>query len=115
MEAKNPRDLVRLIDALRRIGKEDPTIRVEINQETGENLLHGMGELHLEIIEGRIKTEKGLEVKTSPPIVVYRESITKISPSIEGKSPNKHNKLYFHVEPLSTELLAEINSGNIRD
>ncbi|MFW5747151.1 MAG: elongation factor EF-2, partial [Nanoarchaeota archaeon] len=113
IEAKSPADLPRLIEILRVINKEDPGLRIEINEETGEHLLSGMGELHLEVIENRIKSEKGLDVSTSPPIVVYREAITKTSPQVEGKSPNKHNKLYFTVEPLSDELTALIKSGEV--
>lgn len=113
IEAKRPSDLPKLIEVLRQVGKEDPTIQVEINEETGEHLMHGMGELHLEVIENRIKTEKGVDVKTSPPIVVYREGITKKSPEVEGKTPNKHNKLYFIAEPLEDELYKEVKSGNI--
>ncbi|HIH10965.1 TPA: elongation factor EF-2, partial [Candidatus Woesearchaeota archaeon] len=70
-------------------------------------------ELHLEIIENRIITEKGLEVKTSPPIVVYRETITKPSPEMEGKSPNKHNKLYFKVEPLDPLIAQAVKEGRL--
>jgi len=73
-----------------------------------------MGELHLEVIENRIRTEKGVDVKTSPPIVVYRETIKgKNTEPSEGKSPNKHNKLYFVVEPIEPEILAAIKSGEI--
>lgn len=100
IEAKKPADLPKLIEVLRQVQKEDPTIIIEINEETGENLMHGMGELHLEVVENRIRTEKGVEIKTSPPIVVYRETITKTSPEMEGKSPNKHNKIYCIVEPM---------------
>jgi len=113
IEAKKPGDLPKLIDVLRQVQKEDPTIVVEINEETGEHLLHGMGELHLEVIENRIIKEKGVEVKTSPPIVVYREAITRKSPEVEGKSPNKHNKLYFIVEPLQDEVAHGIKEGKI--
>ena len=113
IEAAKPADLPKLIEVLRQVTKEDPTIKVEINEETGEHLLHGMGELHLEVIENRIKTEKGVEVKTSPPIVVYREAITTKSAQAEGKSPNKHNKLYFTVEPLDEKTAEAIKSGEI--
>ncbi|HII16755.1 TPA: elongation factor EF-2, partial [Candidatus Woesearchaeota archaeon] len=92
IKATKPADLPKLIEVLRQVGKEDPTIIIEINEETGEHLLHGMGELHLEVIENRIKTEKGVDVSTSPPIVVYRETVTRLSQEAEGKSPNKHNK-----------------------
>jgi elongation factor 2 len=53
IEATKAADLAKLIEILRQIGKEDPSIKVEINEETGENLISGMGELHLEIIENR--------------------------------------------------------------
>jgi len=113
IEAKKPADLPKLIEVLRMVQKEDPTIKIEINEETGEHLMHGMGELHLEVIENRIKSEKGVDVQTSPPIVVYREGITKVSPEIEGKSPNKHNKLYFVVEPLDENISKAIKEGTI--
>ncbi len=114
IEAKKPSDLPKLIDVLRTVSKEDPTIHVEINEETGEHLISGMGELHLEVIENRIKSEKNVEVTTSPPVVVYRETILSTNPEpAEGKSPNKHNKFYFKVEPLSDELYNAIKSGEI--
>ena len=113
VEAKRPSDLPKLIEVLRQVRKEDPTIKIEINEETGEHLMHGMGELHLEVIENRILKEKGVEIKTSPPIVVYREAITKKSPEVEGKSPNKHNKLYFIVEPLEDDVANGIKEGKM--
>ncbi len=114
IEPKKSADLPKLIEVLRKVSREDPSVKIEINEETGQNLLHGMGELHLEIIENRIATEKGVEVKTSPPIVVYREAITKKSPVTEGKSPNKHNKLQFMVEPLEPQIINGIKEGRIR-
>ncbi|MEK6819796.1 MAG: GTP-binding protein, partial [Nanoarchaeota archaeon] len=68
IEVVRTADLPKLIEILRKVAKEDPSIKVEINEETGESLLSGMGELHLEIIEGRIRNEKGLEVKMGQPI-----------------------------------------------
>ncbi|MBU4501631.1 MAG: elongation factor EF-2, partial [Nanoarchaeota archaeon] len=113
IEAKSPADLPKLVEVLKTVNKEDPTLFVEINEETGENLISGMGELHLEVIENRIKSEKDLDVITSPPIVVYRETINKKSPEVEGKSPNKHNKFYCIVEPLSDEIYKVIKEGEI--
>ncbi|MDD3175186.1 MAG: elongation factor EF-2 [Candidatus Nanoarchaeia archaeon] len=114
IEAKRPSDLPKLIEVLIQVSKEDPSIHIEINQETGEHLMSGMGELHLEIIENRIIKEKGVEIKTSPPVVVYRETITgKNAEAAEGKSPNKHNKLYFYVEPLEQEVRDLIKKGEI--
>jgi elongation factor 2 len=115
IEAARPSDLPKLIEVLRIVVKEDPTLKIEINEETGEHLIHGMGELHLEIIENRIKTEKNVDVKTSPPIVVYRETVTKSGETFEGKSPNKHNKLYFRAEPLDDESYKLIKAGEIRE
>ena len=116
IEAKKPQDLPKLVDVLRMVHKEDPTIQIEINEETGEHLMRGMGELHLEVIENRIRTEKGVEVITSPPIVVYREAITRQSTQeAEGKSPNKHNKFYFLVAPLDPGVADAIKKGEISD
>lgn len=113
IEAAKASDLPKLVEVLRQVNKEDPSVTIEINEETGENLIHGMGELHLEVIENRIKTEKGLDVKTSPPIVVYRETVTKKGKEVEGKSPNKHNKFYIIVEPLEDNIFDTIRSGEI--
>ncbi|MBI4144711.1 elongation factor EF-2 [Candidatus Woesearchaeota archaeon] len=115
IEPAKPQDLSKLVEVLRKVSKEDPSVKIEINQETGENLLHGMGELHLEIIENRIITEKGVQIKTSPPIVVYRETVSKQSGEVEGKSPNKHNKLYFKVEPLEPHVSELIRNGEISE
>jgi elongation factor 2 len=114
IEVTKTADLPKLIEILRKVSKEDPSIKVTINEETGESLISGMGELHLEIIENRIKTEKGLEVKTSNPIVVYRESVGKASPqAFEGRSPNKHNGFFIKVEPLDEELSSLIDRGEL--
>jgi len=114
VEAKNTKDLPKLIEVLRQVGKEDPTVRVEINEETGEHLISGMGELHLEIITYRIN-EKGVEIETSAPIVVYRETIGGKATNVEGKSPNKHNRYYLDIEPLPDELFAAIQDGTIKE
>ncbi len=115
IEPDKPQDLSKLVEVLKKVAKEDPSVKIEINPETGENLLHGMGELHLEIIENRIITEKGVKIKTSPPIVVYRETVAKKSEMAEGKTPNKHNKFYFVVEPLEPAVRELIKSGEISD
>ncbi len=114
VEAKNTKDLPKLIEVLRQVGKEDPTVRVEINEETGEHLISGMGELHLEIITYRID-EKGVEIETSEPIVVYRETIAGKAGPVEGKSPNKHNKFYIEIEPLEDTVFKAIQEGDIKE
>ena len=113
IEAKNPRDLPKLIEVLRQLAKEDPTLQVTLNEETGEHLISGMGELHLEVKVEKIRREKGIEVITSPPIVVFRETVTKTSPVVEGKSPNRHNKFYIVVEPLPQEVIQLFKEENI--
>lgn len=115
IEAKKPSDLPKLIEVLRMVAKEDPTVIVDINEETGEHLLHGMGELHLEVIENRIRTEKGVDVQSSPPIVVYREAITRPSQEAMGKTPNKHNLFFFKVEPLEDAIYEAIKKGEIQE
>ncbi len=115
IEATKAADLPKLVEVLRQVGKEDPSLKITINEQTGESLISGMGELHLEIIENRIKTEKGLEVKTSAPIIVYRESATQQSNAAEGRSPNKHNGFFIKVEPLEEELYNKIQSGELRE
>jgi len=111
IEATKAADLPKLVEILKQVGKEDPSIKIEINEQTGESLMSGMGELHLEIIENRIKSEKGLDVKTSPPIIVYRETVTKPSEVKEGRSPNKHNSFYLKMEPLDDKTYEAIRSG----
>jgi elongation factor 2 len=115
IEAKHMKDLPKLVEVLRQVAKADPSLQVTINQETGEHLLSGMGELHLEITEFRIVNEKGVDIKSSQPIVVYRESVGGHSgKAFEGKSPNKHNRFYFVVEPLAENIIQAIKNGDIQ-
>ncbi len=115
VEPKKPTELTKLIEALRKMAIEDPNLIVKINEETGEYLISGMGPLHLEIVLTLLKQNYGLEVETSPPIVVYRETIREASKTLEGKSPNKHNKLYISVEPLNEETIKLIQQGVISE
>jgi len=113
IEAKHMKDLPKLIDILRSISKADPSIVVEINQETGEHLISGMGELHLEITEYRIVNEHNVEIIASKPIVVYRESVARTGLEFEGKSPNRHNRFYIIVEPLPENIVEALRNGVI--
>ena len=113
IEAKNPADLPKLIEVLRQVAKEDPTVHVTINEETGQHLLSGMGELHLEVIVNRINKEKGVQVISSKPIVVYRETVQRASGVAEGRSPNKHNVFYLQVEPLEEAVYEAIMRNEI--
>ena len=115
VEAKDTRDTTRLIEALRELSRQDPTIVTEINQQTGEHLVSGMGELHLEIIETKLRDEFKIPVITSPPIVIYRETINGKAGPIEGKTPNKHSKFYVTVEPIPDTLQNAIDEGTVRE
>ena len=113
IEAKSTADLPKLVDVLRTIAKADPSIEVEINQETGEHLMSGMGELHLEITQYRIVIEHKVPITASEPIVVYRECVAGKGGPFEGKSPNKHNRFYMEVEPLQEKIVQAIHEGAI--
>jgi elongation factor 2 len=113
VEAKHMKDLPKLIEVLRIVAKADPSIQIEINQETGEHLMSGMGELHLEITEYRIVHEHGVDIQSSEPIVVYRESVEGQAGPFEGKSPNKHNHFYIEIEPLDQAFVDAIKNGDI--
>jgi elongation factor 2 len=111
IEAKHTQDLPKLIDVLRNVSKADPSIQIDINQETGEHLISGMGELHLEVTMYRIKNDYKVEVETSEPLVVYRETVERKGGPFEGKSPNKHNRFYFTVEPLEEAVIQLIKDN----
>jgi len=111
VEAKNMKDLPRLIEVLREVSKEDPTVQVQIDEESGEHLISGMGELHLEVIGHKIERDKKVPIITSEPIVVYRESIISKGGPTEGVSPNRHNRFYMEVEPLSESVVELLKSG----
>ena len=70
-----------------------------------------MGELHLEVTMYRIKNDYKVDVQTSDPLVVYRETIDHKGGPFEGKSPNKHNRFYFEVEPLPEAVIQLIKDG----
>lgn len=77
VEPKQNRDLDKVKEALMKLADEDPTVELKEDENTGQTLLAGMGELHLEILVDRLKTEFGLEVNKGNPSVVYRETIRK--------------------------------------
>ena len=116
IEPKSPKQLAKLIAFLKRVSREDPTMRVKINEDTGEYLVSGLGELHIEAkVERKIK-EEGIDVNVSPPIVIYRESIKEpITQAVEGKSPNKHNRFYVITEPLEQNVYDAMIAGQIPD
>jgi len=114
LEPKHPKDLPRLVDVMNRLSIDDPNLVTTINKETGEYLLSGMGELHLEIAIKFMKDyAPGLEIITSKPIVVYRETVSKPGIIALAKSPNKHNRFWVQVEPLEEKVIEMIEAGEI--
>lgn len=84
IEPKTKADQEKLSFSLQRLSEEDPTFRVKIDQETGQTIMSGMGELHLEILVDRMKREMGMDVNVGKPQVAYRETISKTAEA-EGK------------------------------
>ncbi|MEM4611315.1 MAG: hypothetical protein QXS95_01035, partial [Candidatus Nitrosocaldus sp.] len=114
IEPKHPKDLPKLVEALRRISIEDPNLVVKINEETGEMLMSGMGVLHLEIATTLLQ-QQGLEIVTSKPLINYRESIRSKAGPVMAKSPNRHNKVYVRVEPLDSDVIDMLVTGRINE
>ncbi len=77
VEPKSIKDHDRLLDALSKLSDEDPTFKYKIDDETGQIITSGMGELHLEIMVGRVRREFNVETNQGKPQVVYRETISK--------------------------------------
>jgi len=115
VEPRTPSELTKMVDALKKLIIEDPNLVLKINEETGEYLLSGMGQVHLEVALTLLKENFGVEVKTSTPLIIYRETIRGSSPVLEGKSPNKHNRLYISVEPLNEETIRLIATGEVSE
>jgi elongation factor G len=77
IEPKTKADQEKMGNALARLGEEDPTFRIETDEETGQTLIHGMGELHLEVIVDRMLREFKVEANVGKPQVAYRETVRK--------------------------------------
>jgi elongation factor G len=78
-------DNERLADALHHLAEDDPTFKAEADEETGQTILSGMGELHLEVLLDRLKREQGVNVRTGNPKVAYKETITQPAMRTEGR------------------------------
>jgi elongation factor 2 len=114
VEPKHPKDLPKLVEALRRITVEDPNLIIKINEESGETLMAGMGVLHLEIATSLLQ-EAGLDITTTQPLINYRETIRASAGPIMSKSPNRHNKIFMRVEPLGEDIIEMIKTGHIKE
>jgi len=113
VEAKNPADLPKLVEGLKRLSKSDPLVVCTI-EESGEHIVAGAGELHLEICLKDLQDDfmNGAPLKISEPVVSFRETVTDIS-SIQclSKSANKHNRLFCRAQPLTEELCVDMEDG----
>ncbi|MHA2224283.1 MAG: GTP-binding protein [Candidatus Hodarchaeales archaeon] len=114
IEAKSPSELPKLAEGMQLMELVDPSLKTKINEETGEYLLSGTGELHLEIAVKDLQDLQHIEVTQSEPIVVFRESAQDESykPSL-AKSPNKHNRLWVRAGPLDSGAIKLIEEGHI--
>jgi len=114
VEVKNANDLPKLVEGLKRLSKSDPCVLTYIT-ESGEHVVAGAGELHLEIcLKDLEEDHAGVPLTISDPVVQYRESVEGTSSMTAlSKSPNKHNRIYMIAEPLSEEVSKDIESGKI--
>lgn len=114
VECKNPQDLPKLVEGLKRLSKSDPLVQISM-EESGEHIIAGAGELHLEIcLKDLEEDHAGVPLKKSDPVVSYRETVTAESDRVcLSKSPNKHNRLYMKAEPLPDGLAEDIEKGDI--
>jgi len=115
VEPKNPADLPKLVEGLKRLSKSDPLVQCTI-EESGEHIVAGAGELHLEICIKDLQEEYmgGAEITVSEPVVTYRETVLEESSQVcLSKSPNKHNRLFVVARPLEEKLPEAIDNGEL--
>jgi len=115
VECKIASDLPKLVEGLKRLAKSDPMVLCQI-EETGEHIIAGAGELHLEICLKDLQEDfmGGAEIKVSEPVVSFRETVNGRSDHMMmAKSPNKHNRLYFQATKMEDGLANAIDEGLI--
>jgi len=115
VETKIASDLPKLVEGLKRLSKSDPMVVCSI-EETGEHIVAGAGELHLEICLKDLQEDfmGGAEIRISEPVVSFRETITDTSSrTVMAKSPNKHNRIYLIGSPLEEGLPEAIDEGHV--
>jgi len=102
------------VEGLKRLAKSDPLVQCSI-EESGEHIIAGAGELHLEICLKDLQEEFcGIPIRTSDPVVSFRETVSATSSiTVLAKSPNKHNRLYMTAEPFPQGLAEEIDNNKI--
>jgi len=104
-------DLPKLVEGLKKLSKSDPLV-VCTTEESGEHVIAGCGELHVEICLKDLRDEYAqCDFIMSDPVVSYRETVTELGAQALAKSPNKHNRIYLTAEPIVEEVAQEIESG----
>jgi elongation factor G len=109
IEPKTKADQEKLGAALARLAEEDPTFQVESDEETGQTLIHGMGELHLEVIVERMLREFNVDANVGTPQVAYRETIRKEVDKVEGRfvrqtgGRGQYGHVVINIEPAAGE------------
>jgi elongation factor 2 len=109
IEPKNPKDIPVLLDALEKLASEDPNLKVTADKATGEYLLSGMGELHLEVAINQLRSSCDMDVNVSSPRVVYMESVEKKGIIALAKSPNKQSSFRVQVAPDEQEVEGQVS------
>jgi len=114
VEPKNPADLPKLVEGLKRLAKSDPMVQCII-EESGEHIIAGAGELHLEICLKDLEEDHAcIPIKKSDPVVSYRETVSEESDQMcLSKSPNKHNRLFMKAVPMPDGLAEDIDKGDV--
>jgi elongation factor 2 len=115
VEPKNASDLPKLVEGLKRLSKSDPMVQC-YTARTGEHIVAGAGELHLEICLKDLAEDymRGAGIIVSEPVVSYCETMTEECPiQVVGKSANKHNRVYLRSDPIAEELCEEIDGDEI--
>jgi len=114
VEPKNAQDLPKLVEGLKRLAKSDPMVQCMI-EESGEHIIAGAGELHLEICLKDLEEDHAqIPLKKSDPVVSYRETVTEESSMMcLSKSPNKHNRLFMRAVPMPDGLAEDIDNGEV--
>merc|ERR1712126_348527 len=114
VEPKNAQDLPKLVEGLKRLAKSDPMVQCMI-EESGEHIIAGAGELHLEICLKDLEEDHAqIPLKKSDPVVSYRETVTEESGIMcLSKSPNKHNRLFMKAVPMPDGLAEDIDNGEV--
>lgn len=114
VEPKNASDLPKLVEGLKRLSKSDPLVLC-YTEESGEHVIAGCGELHIEICLKDLQEEYAkCDIKKSDPVVTFKETVSEES-SINclSKSPNKHNRILMKCEPLGDELANAIDADEV--